>query len=266
VGKSAFIGVDLAWKGARNKSGVALLIGDRDGARMLDASTVRGNEEIFAYIDRHSLETTFIAVDAPLIIRNASGQRGCETLVGRCYGARDASCHTSNLSLYPGADSVELASQLLSNGFKHATSSGLGDDRVLLEVYPHAAMIELFRLSKIIKYKKGRVAEKASGQKTLQQKIAELSAFLPPLQDTPGFSATLSVDTSSLRGKDLKWNEDKLDALVCAYIAYYYWYWRDSWNHVFGDEESGYIIVPCGGSQTRRELLTDDQSQSLVRR
>jgi len=127
-------------------------------------------------------------------------------------------------------------------------------------------MIEFFRLSKIIKYKKGTVAEKASGQKMLQRRIAELSTFLPPLQHTPGLSAAPSVDTFSLPGKALKWNEDKLDALVCAYIAYYCWYWRDSWNRVFGDEESGYIVVPCGGSQIRRELLIDAQSQSSVRR
>jgi len=130
-------------------------------------------------------------------------------------------------------------------------SAGALDSKVLLEVYPHPAMIELFRLPKIIKYKKGNRAERTRGQKILQARIADLSKYHPTLEITDGLSAFLNIDTNCLRGKALKANEDKLDAVLCAYIAYYCWYWRDSWIHTFGNEESGYIVVPCGGSQWR---------------
>ena len=33
-----------------------------------------------------------------------------------------------------------------------------------------------------------------------------------------------------------------LDALFCAYLAYYFWYWRWETNEIFGDLHSGYIL------------------------
>ena len=38
-----------------------------------------------------------VSIDAPLIINNESGQRLCENQIGKTYGSRGASCHTSNL-------------------------------------------------------------------------------------------------------------------------------------------------------------------------
>jgi predicted RNase H-like nuclease len=66
----------------------------------------------------------------------------------------------------------------------------------------------------------------------------------PPLECTPKLAKFLAIDTNSLRGAALKSNEDALDAIVCAYIAYYYWFWGSTGTHLFGDLESGYIIVP----------------------
>ncbi len=48
----------------------------------------------------HSGENTIVAIDAPSIILNETGQRACETAVGKRYGNRHASCHTSNMTLY----------------------------------------------------------------------------------------------------------------------------------------------------------------------
>jgi predicted RNase H-like nuclease len=115
---------------------------------------------------------------------------------------------------------------------------------VMLEVYPHAALLELFRLPRIIKYKKGNVTRKRHGQQDLQHRIKELSLFSPPLETTPTLSNHLSIDTNSLRGAALKANEDLLDAIVCAYVAYYYWFWGSGGTYLFGDVEPGYIIVP----------------------
>ena len=54
----------------------------------------------------------------------------------------------------------------------------------------------------------------------------------------------LSVDLDTLRGRALKAYEDTLDSLLCAYVAYYFWYWGFDRNEVFGDIESGYILNP----------------------
>ncbi len=67
----------------------------------------------------------------------------------------------------------------------------------MLEVYPHAALLELFQLPCIIKYKKGNVTRKRRGQQDLQHRLKELSLFSPPLESTPKLSEHLSIDTNS---------------------------------------------------------------------
>src|SRR5881392_2715928 len=105
-----FIGIDLAWKSDRNSTGAVCLQGDRTGAELVVvAPPLWSPADVLEFVRVNSATESVVAVDAPLIIINRSGQRTCETLVGRRYGRRDASCHTSNLTLYPAANSVALA-------------------------------------------------------------------------------------------------------------------------------------------------------------
>jgi predicted RNase H-like nuclease len=253
--EATFIGIDLAWRSEKNPSGGAVLKGDRQCARLMDVTaSLASCSAVLSYIENHATVSTCVAIDAPLIIPNKTGQRPCETLIGKQYGARHASCHASNLSLYPQAASVQLASKLVSRGFRHAPDlAHPKNQRVMLEVYPHPALLELFRLPRIIKYKKGSVARKRSGQRELQGRLKELRLFTPPLESTPRLSEFLATAPNSLPGAHLKANEDELDAIVCAYIAYYYWFWGTCATRVFGDVDSGYIIIPTG-TQTPSEL------------
>jgi predicted RNase H-like nuclease len=245
MSEATFIGIDLAWRG-RNPSGGCVLTGDRRRARLVNVdASLASCSAVLTYIDNHAAASTYVAIDAPLIIRNETGQRPCETLIGKRYGARHASCHSSNLLLYPNALGVDLASQLISRGYKHALDgTRTENERVILEVYPHPALLELFGLRTIIKYKNTKVAVRRSGQQEVQRRLSGLSHSIPPLEPTPELSQYLGVDTNSLRGSDLKANEDGLDAIVCAYIAYYFWFWGSTRTHMFGDLDSGYIIVP----------------------
>jgi predicted RNase H-like nuclease len=42
----------------------------------------------------------------------------------------------------------------------------------------------------------------------------------------------------------LKPVEDQIDAVLCAYIAAYWWFWARRRNTVYGSEEHGYVVVP----------------------
>jgi predicted RNase H-like nuclease len=53
----------------------------------------------------------------------------------------------------------------------------------------------------------------------------------------------LKTDVRALRGKALKRYEDLLDAVFCAYIAFYYWYEPETCM-VIGDLDDGYIVTP----------------------
>ena len=54
----------------------------------------------------------------------------------------------------------------------------------------------------------------------------------------------LSTDLSELAGHALKNYEDSIDAVFCAYLAFYFWYWGGERNELFGDARSGYILHP----------------------
>lgn len=242
---STFIGVDLAWRSDRNRTGAAVLQGDRQGAQLLAVSEpICTLEGVRRFITNHTTSRTFTAIDAPLIITNATGQRPCETAVGERYGAREASCHTSNLRLYPDATSVALAKGLVVQGYVHAPEATETSNRVVLEVYPHAALVALFDLLKSLKYKKGRLEQKRRGLQILSGHIPRLFSGTPRLRPNDRLGQLLSRDISMLPGPDLKVHEDTLDAVLCAYLAYYFWYWRVDRNEVFGDVGTGYIVNP----------------------
>jgi predicted RNase H-like nuclease len=180
-----------------------------------------------------------------LIIVNDEGQRLCETLVSRRYGARHASCHTSNRRLYPNAASTRLATALRAEGFVHAPEAQeTPEQRIMLEVYPHAALVALFDLPCVIKYKKGTAVQKCSGLQELQRRIAVLEQYTPALRRNPVLDRVLNHDVTTLAGARRKLYEDGLDAVICAYLAYFYWVWRWERTEIFGNVESGYIVNP----------------------
>ncbi len=249
---ATFIGIDLAWS-AKKLSGIAVLEGGQQGARLIDAC-LKSSNEVRAHIEPHIRKSTVVAIDAPLIIKNKIGQRPCESLISKHYSKRQAGAYPANLSLHPDSVGVRLANDLENKlAFNHApVVSQRQNSRIMLEVYPHPAIVELFELRHIIKYKKGKVALRRSGQQELQCRIGKLRSFSPPLNATPMLSECLGIDANSLRGPALKDNEDKLDAILCAYIAYYYWFWGSERNRLFGDIEHGYIVVPFLPSNASR--------------
>ncbi|MEO0541768.1 MAG: hypothetical protein AAFZ80_13035, partial [Cyanobacteria bacterium P01_A01_bin.105] len=46
-------------------------------------------------------------------------------------------------------------------------------------------------------------------------------------------------------GRAMKALEDRLDSLICAYVAAHYWWWGQARNQVLGSLADGYIVVPC---------------------
>jgi predicted RNase H-like nuclease len=244
---TTFIGVDLAWKSDKNHSGVVIAHGSVDGMELIACSNDLARlEDVLEYVIAHTTENTVLAIDAPLVISNQTGQRPCEKLIGQRFGARHASAHTSNLNLYPNAGSVRFECMLRANGFLHEPC--LATDmrkpgKWFFEVYPHPAQIVLFNRKRIIKYKKGTVPQKRAGLKTLRESIHErLVSGNPPLHINELLEKLLTQNLDQLAGKRLKHYEDMLDACFCAYLAFYYWYWGRERNEMIGELQSGYII------------------------
>jgi len=184
-----------------------------------------------------------VAIDAPLIIENNSGQRDCERALSKKYGSRKSSCHASNKSLYPNAPSTALANYLSERGFAHLGRPN--EERWQIECYPHPAIIEIFGLPERLAYKKGKVGEKKQGQVQLSNCINDLKGSNVLALSTSAEVAEYLCKESILSksGKALKQNEDALDSIICVYIAALYA--SEKPGRVFGDVEAGYIYVPA---------------------
>jgi len=113
-----------------------------------------------------------------------------------------------------------------------------------VECYPHPAIIELFGLEERLKYKKGRVDQKRSGQICLARYIKSLKTY-PSLPLLISSDCEMYLDyerIKKLQGARLKSNEDAMDAIVCLIVAGLYAIGKPM--NRFGDLKSGYIVVP----------------------
>jgi predicted RNase H-like nuclease len=233
-------GIDLAWQATKNPSAVALgkLAGNTLALTRLKPA-LYGIENIRTVLAEERLHG--LAVDAPLIINNLTGQRPCEKALSANYRSRFAGCHPSNQTLYPNALSVQLANQLSRIGFQHL---GSADRPWQIECYPHPSIVEMFGLPERHKYKKGTVAERRFGQIQLAMMIKSLakSSILKLVLPDDVLKLLDEHYIAGLSAQSLKSNEDGLDAVICLYIAGLYQERANSL--VYGDTIDGYIWVP----------------------
>lgn len=232
---TTLLGIDLAWKG-KNCTGIA--VGEVVNGHLLVvelSSAPMTREQLLSQVKLW--QPKGIAIDAPLIIPNQTGQRDCERQVGRQYGNKGACCHTSNLDLYPDALSVQLSRQLLAAGFTHQQGK-----HWQIECYPHPALIEIFGLDYRLAYKKGLAKDKRAGQIQLAQYLLSLANHPQmPMQIPSSCADWLQPQViNDLKGTALKQNEDRLDALVCLYIAFRH---HQGQSLCFGSTEQGHIVI-----------------------
>ncbi len=258
-----FIGLDLAW-GEKNQTGIAVI--DADG-RLLHLGDAQDDESIASALAPFTSGDCLVAIDAPLIVRNATGHRPCDAALTRDFRGFDAGARPAY------TDKPEFKDP---RGARIATMLGLDMDpastagRRAIEVYPHPATVVLFGLKKILKYKRGDFAER-------QRALLELMTLIEGLDGaTPRLRANRSVAWVELRRRveaatrpgQLDRDEDPVDAIVCAYVGLY-WYHRPDDVTVYGDFASGYIVTPTlppdPASAPRRPSQQSDSDDILPR-
>ncbi|WP_445256252.1 DUF429 domain-containing protein [Nocardioides aurantiacus] len=246
------IGVDLAW-GRRQPTGVAVL--DDDG-RLLQLAAVRTDEEILALLAPYTQGPCTVALDAPLVVTNPTGNRPAERALNRDFARFDAGAHPSNTGKREFAEGTrggQLAAELGLDLDPQAHSP-----RAAIEVYPHAATISLFRLGRTLKYKnkQGRDLEQLRGELLVLMGLLEgLRTADPPLlltgpgtyaagEPDAGWSALRRQVQDAARKSQLRVVEDQVDAVVCAYVALFAARRPDEIAS-YGDAETGTIVTPA---------------------
>ena len=256
-----FIGLDLAWS-PRNNSAAVALEAESDHAQWIARSERLGeNAAVLAFIrEAAGSGPALVAIDAPLIVPNVEGARPVDRQITRLFGRYGAGCYPAYRNR-PGSCTrgEEIVAALAGDGFvqdpyiRQRTAM-----RSIFEVYPHPAMLALFHLEHTIQYK-------ARPNRSLDSRRSELSRLRNHLigleQCEPAMSSPPAVtdrDIHTLHGTTLKHYEDLLDAAICAYIAYYVWYWGPAGYQVYGDTTQGYILVPM--TEWMRKRLAEHAS------
>jgi len=244
-----FVGIDLAWSW-RNSSGIAIIEGQRDSATFTRGTgEIREDNEIVDYIITSTRgKPALIAVDASLIVNNNTGERNVETQLKKMFAPYHAVPYPSNRSLYNrlygGLRGERMAKMLEEKGFRHDPFvKRFEPGKKFFEVFPHSAAVVIFKLKHTLKYKAGKNRD----YMFRWQEFAKYQGYLKSLKNRePSLTLPryiLETDVRELKGKALKRYEDLLDAIFCAYIAFYYWY-EPGRCSVIGDLSEGYMVTP----------------------
>ena len=244
-----FVGVDLAW-GERRPTGLAVL---DDEGYLLHVSAAATDDAIVEALAPYVEDDCLVAIDAPLIVTNAIGNRPAEAALNKDFARFDAGAHPSNTG------KPEFREQ--PRGARIAARLGLdmnprsGRARRAIEVYPHPATVALFRLGRTLKYKNkpGRDLEQLRSELIVLLGLLEgLASADPPLlvsghpadrRAVRTWQALRSGVEKAGRKSELRVVEDQVDAVICAYVALFATR-QQKRTTTYGDFETGYIVTP----------------------
>ncbi|TLZ70329.1 MAG: DUF429 domain-containing protein [Methanobacteriota archaeon] len=251
------VGIDLAWS-PRNGTGLAIAEKKRSAWVVREAISDLGtNREILEVLQKHvGGRPAIVAIDAPLVVPFEKRGREGDRLITKLFGPYEAGVYPATrfyLGRYGGKRIWDLVADLERTGFRHDCHIvPEKPSRQFFETYPHAATVALFGLRKTLKYKtrQGRTYETRWREfRKLESLLRGLARARPAMV---GVSDLLAGDVRTLRGGRLKAYEDRLDAILCAYVAAYYWTWGTRRNAIIGTLEGGYIVTPMTPAITKR--------------
>ena len=238
-----FVGLDLAW-GGRRPSGLAVL---DPGGVVVGEGWATSDGEIGDFLAAHDRDGAVVALDAPLVVSNPAGtRRGCEAELQRRYGRVGAGPYPTNLGLLGGR--VRAMELVRRSGRPYLTvprDPGRGTGWWAVEVFPAPALVELGRLGRAVRYKKGPPEARRAGLRAVAAVLDGLAGADPPLRLHPAGPLARELGRlGELRGAGLKAVEDLADAHVCAYVGLWWWAHGPAATLVAGDDATGAILVP----------------------
>ncbi len=237
-----FAGVDLAW-GERNPTGVAVV--DADGL-LVRVGAAGDDDDIVAQLAPYVAGDCVVAIDAPLVVTNASGIRECEVHLNRDFRKYDAGAYPANTGLpwfADGGRGGRLCKRLHLNLDPRSQAP-----RRAFEVFPHAASVALFELPKTLKYKQKSGRDFAQ----LQSELLRLTGLIEGLEHAtpalhvsshPGWRQLIATVRDATRKADLRRAEDPIDSVLCAYVAQYAAN-RPRDVTIYGQAPAGCIVTP----------------------
>lgn len=254
------LGIDAAWTAA-NPSGVALAAKIKGTWRVVAVAGsfeefigLAGNGEgsdpaalIAAAARLAGRVPDLITVDMPMMDAPISARRAADDAVNRAYAGRGAGTHSPTV-IRPGAVGRALEARLSAAGYPLATLDIRPPCRI--EIYPHPALIELTGATKRLAYKIGRTGRYWPGLPLAERRLRLYEVWRTIITALDGVLAgssdLLTLPPADTRGRSLKAFEDRLDAVVAAYVGAMA---LDGQARAFGDAGSA-VWVPVSAGQT----------------
>jgi predicted RNase H-like nuclease/ppGpp synthetase/RelA/SpoT-type nucleotidyltranferase len=258
-----FVGVDLAW-GQRKPTGLAVL---DDAGQLVHVSAAGTDDEIVAALAPYAEGDCLVAIDAPLIVPNETGNRPAEAALNRDFARFDAGAHPSNTGK---PELVKPRGAVIASRLGLDMNPRSGRPRRAIEVYPHPATVALFRLGRTLKYKNktGRSLEALRGELLVLMGLLEgLADEDPPLLVDGAWKELVTRVEDATRKSELRVVEDQVDAVLCAYVALFATR-RPEATTTYGDFAGGYIVTPSlpeGLEPTPRERRAAIEVEDPVR-
>ena len=238
----AILGIDAAWT-AHNNSGVALvecrgsswrlLAVAGSYAEFLNAGLVDSQPQahrklcnVDGLLDASArllgAQPDVVAIDMPLSTRPITGRRQADDEVSRAFGPYWCSAHSPSAER-PGKISDEMRLAFETRGYLLATSSFCS--HALIEVYPHPALLELtaelyrlpYKFHKCRKYWPD--LERAKRRELLLEVWGKIVSRLD--EQISGVGSLLALGDLDREAPGSQWKswEDKLDAVICAWVG-----------------------------------------------
>ena len=260
------LGVDAAWT-AQHPSGVSLLQLSSNGLprvmklarsyrEFLERDSPDWNtrpepsppllKEVVQHCQDRGWLVGVVALDIPLAPQPVRGYREGDRALTRAYSGRGAPVH-SPIPQRPGLISDLIYQQLTDAGFQWVGTHAVLDRPSFIEVYPHAAIIELFGYPYRFPYKvhrRGQYWRDDPPPERHRKSVRNLLELKKKIDDcvtyAPGVGFPELVPEQPYALAFLKGYEDVLDSLVCALSGQAYAAGRAT---AYGDED-GAIWVP----------------------
>jgi predicted RNase H-like nuclease len=229
------LGIDAAWS-VTQPSGVALIAGETAGLRLLSVASSytefstgpgisRGSEpEAPALLERAAAlagrPVSLVSVDMPLARTPITRRRAADDAVSRAFGAMACGTHTPTPSR-PGPLAARIKDGFAAAGYPLATRTATAP--ALIEVYPHPALVRLTAARYRLPYKIARaraywpdVGPMERRPRVLDQWRSIIAALERQILDV---ATTLVLPDGDVPAIALKAFEDRLDAVVCAWVG-----------------------------------------------
>lgn len=228
-----YLGVDLAWgsgsaRRPANETGLAAI---DDRGVVLAAGWARGVDEVAEWVAYLAEPGMVVAIDAPLVVHNQTGQRRCETEVGQRYmHPWKVAANSSNLAKSDLAG-VALRVQLERAGIAYVDGLSPHDGlaSVMFECYPYTTIVGAEDLGYDVRPQYKRPARGMAPELRRAHRARECDDLIARMRRLAAASTPLLLDShpitrellepSPLDDRAYKHREDLLDATLAAWTA-----------------------------------------------